>query len=104
MWHTGREHKNFSFTDINYPGLTVFLDFYLYIALKLKEKFFSFVVVIILAGIRTTHHHHNKILIGFINYFIADRRFKEMAIFVDPFFKREGRGDRHEGWIMDYEL
>ena len=65
-------------------GLPSPMIFKNHVALKLVEELLAFVVVVILAVIRTTHHHDDELRV-LEDQFVADRRFEQRAVLVDPF-------------------
>src|SRR5688572_6063670 len=89
MRNPARQQENFTFFNIDGPRLVVFNDLDLNIAFQLVEKLFAFVVMVIFARIWPANYHYYKIFIVFVNLLVAYWRFKQMTVFIDPFFKIE---------------
>jgi len=90
MRHTRRQQKHLAFSNRDIDGLSVLLNFYRDIALKLIEKLLTLIPVIVFSRVRPADNHHNKIF-SVVNTLIPNRRLEQMPVLIDPFLEVEGR-------------
>jgi len=84
----GREEEHFAFPDGDLDWLAVLLDLDLYVTFELIKKLFAFIPVIIFSGVRAADDHYDEIVV-IVNAMVADRRFEQVTVVVDPLFEIE---------------
>ena len=77
------KQKHFALLDMDVFGLSIIDDLDSNVAFDLIKQLFTFVVVVILARVWTPNDHHNEFRV-LVDRSIANRRFQEIAVLVDP--------------------
>ena len=86
MTHMGRQHEDFALFDGNVVNDVVLTDFQNHVAGKLVKEFLHRIIVEIHPLIGAADNLHDPA--GFLDHqLVADRKFKILAIVVDPLFK-----------------
>jgi len=102
MWCAGRKQEDVAFFNWNVNGLAVFHYFENDVAFDLVVEFFAFVVVVIFARVGSAYDHYDEVVIAFIYLLVANGRFKQVTVVVNPFFKIKSSLNCH--WYFDFKI
>ena len=91
MRDAGREEVDFAFSDGDVSGAAVVHDAQDHVAFELVEELGGFVVVIVFAFVGPAHDHNDKLAVG-PHDLIADGRFEEVAVLVNPLLEVKRAG------------
>jgi len=89
MRRLGRMQVQVAGVEFHFLALAVFLDDDFDVAFELVEQFFGFVVVVILSRVGPGDDHDDVIAGIGVDALIADGRFEQVAVFVDPLIEVE---------------
>ena len=83
MGRLGRQQEDLALLNVNVLRHAIIDDLHGGITFQLVEELLALIIVVVLSRVRSTHDHDNELGV-FVNLGIANRRFQQVAVFVDP--------------------